>query len=309
MTSQRLHVLALLLLLPVLTLGAAGCSVAVRGQEVYLRASPRENSARLLVIYKGITATKTKKKTVQDAVEKLQPFLAGQRRVAMQGLWGTWDFETPSRKNPAFAAAARCVELVDHGLFLDEQGQLCGFQELTFHDLHYFVNALNHALSRQVLLDHEQQLREAEAAVERGDEPDAPDCEPFDAHSRELWLERARAGGTWFQLVDDELEVDLPMTRETALRMQAFLIEHATQTDVEAGGLAHIIGQHAVYLRALEHRNESLCLRFGIPDELPARFSFANPGEVLPELRDALEESGAVIDRNLTLESLRNRIQ
>lgn len=285
---KRFAPLALLALFPL-----TGCAIQYVEQEVLLRYDAAADSWDLLLVYKGITASDEKEKTVDEAASIVRRLLGGQRAFASP--WGTYDLDDPafSGDDADVAQVAAGVSLLDWGLFLDETERLSGFQRLRLANASRVVACFNRQVSK--------------ALLEAAEKEDFAESTPLlDDRTRLLWCQRAGSGEPWLYQVDEGIEIDLPMTRGSWDRVQEAAISEATSpknaSDTSPGPAA-LLGQHLVYLRHFEIQDERVVLTFGAPVSHVFRFNIKDPGvKYNSQLKDALTRSGVALEKLEELE-------
>jgi len=280
---KRFAPLALLALFPL-----SGCAIQYVEQEVLLRYDAAADSWDLLLVYKGITASDEKEKTVDEAASIVRRLLGGQRALASP--WGTYDLDDPafSGDDADVAQVAAGVSLLDWGLFLDEAERLAGFQRFRLANASRAVDCFNRQLSK--------------ALLEEASKEDFAERTPLlDDRTRLLWCQRAGSGEPWLYQVDEGIEIDLPMTRASWDRVQDAAISEATSAKSASApndGPAALLGQHLVYLRHFEIQDDRVILTFGAPVSHIFRFAIKEAGvKYSSQLKDALARAGVVLEK------------
>jgi len=278
-----------------LSLLGAGCEIQFAEEEVSLRYDESTDTLEVLLVYCGISASDDSEKNVRKAVETSQRLLSGWRAFSVPFWPGGCDLDDPDLLKDLDAESAQVlgsISLEEVGAFLDGAERLSGYQVLKVPAFTRALDCLNRAISRAVL-----------AAVERGEGTICPD---FDARSHELWVERARSGAPWIRLQDGLFVVDLPVTPETALKLQRNLLEELglDRGRDDWGWLASVL----LHLRSFSIEEEEWVLVFGAPGGGPFRFTFRDRDAVYrPALREALAAAGALPSDGLTLEAIHAR--
>ena len=134
----------------------------------------------------------------------------------------------------------------------------------------------------------------------------SPHCVHHSAVRRRYGARRAASDAEWIRLLDDELEVDLPMTRESCLRLQHEFINALGDDDDHNSAV--VLGQHLAHLRHLEIGEESVILSFAIPIDDVFGFKDQLGAEYDSRLLEEMLGRGLVLDDTLTLQKVRARL-
>jgi hypothetical protein len=191
-----------------------------------------------------------------------------------------------------FLEVAERIALVSHGLLLDAEQRLSGYQQFRVREFGRVAELLNQMISAEVLDERE-----------RGKlKPD----EAFDARTIQLLIQRAESGKPWFRLDADGLTVDLPFSLETTRQGRSVLFHELLKSDDEDEAFADL---GAVLLASVSSVSFEPDRVVGIfrPDE-PGwfRFEIENPAAEYSEaLYGALRAKGQMIREDLTVEDLR----
>lgn len=285
-----------------LVLALGGCAIQICEQEVQVKYDAAADALDLLLIYKGVSASDDKPKTLSNAAEIGQRILGGRRQFQVAGWAFDWDLDKQAEdldrslhedaNKPEFdpeenrdeALLLRQITLQEVGVFLDEKERLSAFQHLRFWNFTQVLALLNRQLSRNA-------LREEGGC---GSPLQAPE-------QLLLGKQRAASGLPWVRRVGDEFELDFPLTTESFLQVQKDLVEEAISDD----GAACL--QYMVYLRELRFDNQRLVARFSAPEGI-FRFRFQHTEDYSPQLRDLLVAQGVRIDRGITVEEVRGKL-
>jgi hypothetical protein len=201
----------------------SGCAIRTAEEEVILRYDPGKDALDLLLMYEGVSASDKKEDTLGRAVEVAREVLG--RKRAFMAPFLTWDLdEMAEALEPAEAGAGvegdaelpsdpllrerlrailASTALEEVGGFLDGEGRLCAYQRFRVLGFSRFIEYLDGLIQRGVLDE-----------IEAGTLGDLGG-DLFDDRTRALWAKRALSGDPWLTLLEDGLEIDLPMTAET----------------------------------------------------------------------------------------------
>ena len=191
---------------------------------------------------------------------------------------------------------AERISLVSHGLFLDEQQQLSGYQHFRVRDFGRVVDLLNQMISAAILDEN------AKGELK-------PD-EVFDSRSIQLMIQRAESGQPWFRLDADGITVDLPFSLETTRTGRRELFHELLKSDDDDEAFADL---GAVLLASVTSLSFEQDRAVGVfqPDQ-PGHFKceIKNPAATYSEaLYGALKARGQVIREDLTIEDLRDSLK
>ena len=302
MTCQRTNWLALL---GGFTLLLVGCDVGIRGQDIEIRHDVESDSLELLIVTWGLHASGK----LDNARDQLRSALDGDRVIWIPR-WGIHDnFDSGSEdEDPMARAVRRSVDLVGSSLFEDENGELCVLQHFRFRDLGLALEWVNREWSRSVLEELAQE-EEQEAEREDADDPEAgkeaedDDDEPrFDLESRAMWIAAAQNGHRWVDVRDGQLRVRLPVTAATAHSFRDKLIDDIIGNPDSLTW----IGQHLLYLEAMEIGDRETLLVFSAPGNGIARFVTRDKdARYNDKLEESLRADGFVIEETPDPDALR----
>lgn len=262
----------------------AGCCIQYRQQDITFEHHPEDDSAELVLVYRGVTATDDTEGKVGDALVVVQRLLAGKREF--QTPFGSFDLDAPGLRegsaDPDLLAVLDDVQLFEAAVFLDEEGQLAGRQRFWIDRCAPVLRLLNRRVSAAIL----------EAASDGSLEKDTP---LLDDRTRELWVRHASTGGSWIDLVDGEIGIDVPITRESWERVQREILSELIAPEAQSGAafLAQVLG----HLRHFEVADERLSIVFAPPATGIYQLSAHDPGvNYSPRLKEALEAAGVVVE-------------
>ena len=269
----------------------SACDIQFAGQEMQARPNP-DGSLDLLLIYRGISASKETDDSLRGALGIAHQFLEGRRRFAISVPFGEVDLDDPSTYKDLDEEAAQLLQsisLEESGVFLDPEGRLSAYQRVRVPDVACGLRVWNRMISSEVL----------SAVAEDGS---LEGYGELDARSQALWIERARSGEPWVSFEGGLFTIDLPVTRATADRFQRMALDGLADKPSDSGELASLL----THLRFLQIGEERTVLSFGAPETGIFRLASEGCGDSYrPALREALEAEGVRADPDLTLEQVR----
>lgn len=202
----------------------AACDIEFQAQTIRLHHEAATDSLEIGLLYEGLVLGDANKRTqAGDAAERI---LAG-RREFMFGRWPLYfdleDQEKSLRKEldglleeePSGPVRARArllqrwlaalgrIEVEQVGIFRDEQDRLGGYQKIRIRDLQAFVELTNDSISDWV----QREVADPQATPE------------LDARTRPLLLAHAIARRPWLWFEGDQLNFEVPLSREAFSRM------------------------------------------------------------------------------------------
>ncbi len=296
------HKTTLVALLLALTAILVGCEVGITGQDIEIRHDSRSDSLELFIVTYGIHASGD----LEKARQQIQPAV-DQDRVIWIPPWGAHfnlDKLSGEELDPLAQRVVHSFELLESTLFEDEEGQLCGLQRFTIHEIGLAVELINRELSKQVLeefAEEEESDGEGEVGTQGSPEDQAEDPD-FDRESKALCISAAQRGHRWIELCDGRLILRVPVTSATATRIRDQLIEDIMENSQSLAWL----GQHLLYLQDLEIGDHETRLEFAAPTHGVVRFeSRDRDREYGGNLHDVLRREGVVIQEALDPDALR----
>jgi hypothetical protein len=272
-------------------------------QQVQFRYDPDDDALELLVIYRGVAASDETERTLQNAVEDVEKVLEG-GRILMITPWGIGadldDLQTKILNGEKEVASPHTesevlalidtVTLEDVGTFYDREKRFSVYQLFLITDMERWIDYVNGTLSRAVLAKFEKGTFLSEFPL-------------FDERTAALWQERAKGGWTWIAIVNDGLELDFPMTRESFDRVRTSVIREMLKTGSVKS--LTLLAQFVACLDTLKFSGEHVFVRFVAP--VGGVFPFVQKwpeAEYRSGLLGALIERGWEIDASLTAENV-----
>lgn len=262
----------------------AGCNLEVVEQRVRFGLSRDRDSVRLQLEYIGLDM---RDKSKEDDSEIVRHAAAGGRIFGIVG-WGAWDLDDldldSDDRIPEHLVALRAflagIRLESHGIYIDKDGRLCGYQRFVFDGIEKALAALNAAISESIQdLAKESKLEQEFGNLETG----------------KLWLARAHGTEPWVRLEGDELVLDVPMPDAHWNSMQSDWLQTLVAKGDSKCEQLSLFAQAAAHLRGLERRDQRLILRFGTPDGPHFELHYRNPKpEYRGRLLATLVETGGI---------------
>jgi len=249
--NRSLRVAALGLLGILTILGASSCGeFRFEEQEILFRCDSWGDRLELLILTQGLGARdpwaetsppedpeSKRREDLGRARRALEPMAEGRRRLVL--LDPMFDFDLDGDSGPETEGEAldaelerrvrafvNGIEVLDAGLFLDESRRLGLFQRVRIQGIGDGIALLNEACCFGIRHNletwvHETGRSEMEYVAERY---------PFlDEASRALYLAKAHADEPWVRLEGDRIVLDLPVSRDSAIR----LLSRASQAAAE----------------------------------------------------------------------------
>jgi hypothetical protein len=255
----------------------------------------------VLEIEHGIYVGTTDK--VGDALRTLDRAASGARVIPPDEGFIHVDLDACEEKlrtggsRPATAAELRAanyfpnIKVTQSGLFLDDAGQLSLYRMWTLSNFKAAIEVVNDTINATL--------------TEHAGEPAAfvPNFPVYDEATRDLQSARAKSGAAWLSIDKSALVLDLPMTRNSAARALAQLIENPSGPQVS--GCAPILA----HLSSLEIKDDRAILRFDFAVEPWMHFeSWGDRGKYGPILLNALDRNEMRIDETASEKRLREKI-
>lgn len=184
-------------------------------QQVFLRYRPDTDVLDALLVYKGIGANEGKE--VPEDAETLARIGQGARHFILMDWFLEFDLDEILEKEPdpedvlakRFFDYAPNIRVLGARLVCDQGDRLCLLQRIQVIQASGGLRLLDAALNRAAIDDPH------DVAEMFAEEPSV----------EELWLQRARANGTWARFDGGVLEVSIPMTPKAAARALQNLLE------------------------------------------------------------------------------------
>lgn len=200
------------------TMLLASCtSFEFQRQQILLRYEPETDVLDALLVYEGVGANKANE--IAEDAAKLALIAGGRRHFVLLGWPFEFDLEDlvedldpEDTLAESFRAFVPDIHVVAVGFARGEEDELCLIQRVRIDHASTGLRLVDQALNRVI-------LREEEREPGSWTREFAPD-----AKMAELWLERARAGGSWIRFDGRAIVVSLPTTaREAALSLRKIL--------------------------------------------------------------------------------------
>jgi hypothetical protein len=257
-------------LAPLLAFLLAACtSYEFVDQDILLLHDAETDELSLVLIHEAL------RENTGDSQKEIAKDAEGARHIILIG-W-PWEFDMADLEQeladdeedslaPRLLEFVRGFRVVDSGLFLRDDSELCLYQHVSFQNASAGLELMDEAINRTLLEE----------------EADGLEDWNWDAGSKELWIERARSGGRWAFFEDGGLVVSLPMTPRGAASLLGKLIN---ETSTEIGELTSALTSLTI--------EQDLCtLRFEPGEDGWIRFHVHHEGNAEEKRIEVDEEAG-----------------
>ncbi|MFT5687682.1 MAG: hypothetical protein ACI8PQ_000512, partial [Planctomycetota bacterium] len=188
-----------------------GCHLQVDSQVILAVHDVEDDRLEFVFVHRGIMARS--QKDVVKARREITPLIQGARTFGFG-----WPFYLELDKlapkwSEADRALAAGVSLMEHGLFLDDQGRLSGFQYVEVRSLKAVVSRVNEVINAGILVQAE--LNEASRDAENyGSDGDKSEGDPVNEDdfllTAERWIAAAKEDWTWIIFSDARFVIRFP---------------------------------------------------------------------------------------------------
>ena len=198
--------------LPQLGLGQLGlgvvllsaCHVRIDDQEILLHHDVHGDLLELVLVNRGIMASS--EDSAVAARDEIMPMLEGQRMFGFESMLHLNLDEMGQRLSEEDKALSDGVSLLSHGLFLDGEERLSGYQHVEVRNLQALLARLNAGCNALLLESANEPTLDSE-----GEEPEGSDAsDPEYALTRALWIVAAEEEWVWIDFSDGSLVVRIP---------------------------------------------------------------------------------------------------